>query len=468
MKKNIFILCLVAGFSVPVMGQELTITPIWEYLNTSADSPLPILKPYPDGAPQDAAFDALLWGETPNDSYGALKRYDENRLLLAVRENGINESEAGHDAALAAAYPDRSLIWINAADGSPMGIALIVGFQPVELDRDFLDAGGSTDEYYFNFGVSEDGVIFTNYKNKILRYDPDGAGGFTGPAVAYTVPDQGAYWPTWRFEDIEVWGSGADIEVLAGGKTWRDNQGYRQWKVTEDGTLELKHYIANVWADHANGGMSKPVIHGNSDTLFYPDEYVIYGNRFPGGDGGTGHIFNRWFLPSEADIATDPIDPHQTVGYMIDFEDVWMPERPSVEDAPKDSAYRIEFCTDFDSANGLSYVIAYSVPSWNTPEANEGIYAPGWLAIHDCSGKDGFDGAIISAYRIDTTELTESTYSNGTTEWHGTLGEIDVNVPAAATANSCEILWSGAIYGYGRYVIGDIGEPVGVLEWQLF
>ena len=311
-------------------------------------------------------------------------------------------------------------------------------------------------------------MIFTNYKNKLLRYDPDGNGGFTGPQVAYTVPEQGEQWAQWRFEDIEAWGSGSNIQVLAGGKTWRDNQGYRQFAVKSDGTLELKYYIANVHADHANGGLSKPAIHGNSDQLYFPEEYVVYGNRYPGGDGGTGHVFNRWYLPSDADLATDPIDPHGTIGYVRDLEDFWLPERPAIEDVPRGEGYRIDFCTDFDTANGLSYVVACSAPSWNTPNAYEGIYAPGWLAIHDASGKNEIDGSIISAYKIDVTELTESNYSDGTSEWHGTLGEIDVNVPANATPDSCEILWSGAIYGYGRYVIGDIGEPTHISDWSLF
>ena len=133
--KKVLIVGLAVLFLAPlsVQSQDLVVTPLWEHLNTSADSPLPILKVYPDDAPQDTAFDNLLWGETPNDSYGGLKRFDESRLLLAVRENGINESEAGHDAALAAAYPDRSLIWIDPADGSPMGVALVVGLNPVEL-----------------------------------------------------------------------------------------------------------------------------------------------------------------------------------------------------------------------------------------------------------------------------------------------------------------------------------------------
>jgi hypothetical protein len=449
------------------MAHGLTVTPIWEYRNNSPSTPLPILKTYPADGPMDADFDALVW-DSPQDSFGALKRFDDTRLLLAIRENGIVESDPKHDAALAAQYPDRSLIWISPVDGSPMGVALVVGRQPVKLDDDFLAAGGSTNDYYFNFGVSDDGVIFTGYANKILRYDPDGKGGFTGPKVVYTVPQQGAQWQQWRFEDIEVWGAGPNIQVLAGGKTWRDAMGYRHFVIADDGTLKLKYYIANVWADHANGGMSKPAIHGNGVDLVFPNEPVVYGNRYPGGDGGTGHIFNRWHLPAGADTIEEPVfeeNFHQTVGWVRD-DNYWAPERPDIEEAPKESAYRIEFCTDFDTANGLSYVIAYSAPSWNTPTANEGIYAPGWLAIHDASGAAEKDGAIISAYKLDTTEETEITYAEGITDWQGTMGEIDVFVPKNAGPNSCVIYWSGAIYGYGMFAVGSI--PTGLGDWALY
>jgi hypothetical protein len=44
------------------------------------------------------------------DAYSQLISYDANRLLLGIRENGINEGDAGisaADRALAEAYPDR-------------------------------------------------------------------------------------------------------------------------------------------------------------------------------------------------------------------------------------------------------------------------------------------------------------------------------------------------------------------------
>ena len=91
---------------------------VFEHLITDENSPLPILKAQTD-IPAEETFD----GSFAMDSYGGLERYDGNRLLLGIRENGINETDAGHDSALAAQYPDRSLIWIDQTTGAPMGIA---------------------------------------------------------------------------------------------------------------------------------------------------------------------------------------------------------------------------------------------------------------------------------------------------------------------------------------------------------
>ncbi|MGC9326583.1 MAG: hypothetical protein ACP5I1_03020, partial [Candidatus Hinthialibacter sp.] len=55
-----------------------------------------------------------------------------------------------------------------------------------------------------------------------------------------------------------------------------------------------------------------------------------------------------------------------------------------------------------------------------------------------------------------------------TSSWYGTQGTLEVNIPEAAEAGACEIIWCGGIYGYGRFSVGDIGEPVSVSEWSLF
>ncbi|MBN2330164.1 MAG: hypothetical protein JXR73_23700 [Candidatus Omnitrophica bacterium] len=456
------VIVLIAGVVTPcAFTQE--IEPIWEFLNTSGNSPVEILK-VQDGYPFDNTW---FQGDSPTDSFSGLKRYDDQRLLLGIRENGIVEGAEGADEALAAEYPDRSLIWIDPATGQPMGIALVVGIAPYPLSDAYVAGGGTPDSYYFKWGVSEDGVIFVGYKNMILRYAPDGQGGFEEPAVAFEVPADGidgsggAQYYSWRWGDVEVMGSGADTVIFAGGKTWREGHGFRKL-VTDDGVnFTQTFYVPNGYGN-ASGGASKIIVHGGVNL-----DPVLYASTYPGSDGGTGTTFYRWY-----DFETEAVKDAE----------LWEAQKYSAEDMESlgldpNNVYRTSFISDMDSADGLQYVIAYSTPSWNSYGANGGVFAPGWLAVHDVSGQEEKDGKIISYYKINTTEDTElydlgATDDQGnpaaTSEWHGTQGEIDVHVPSTAAEGACEILWEGGIYGYGRYVIGDIGEPVSVSEWSLF
>jgi len=56
-----------------------------------------------------------------------LKRYDANRLLMGIRDNGINET-VPHNTNLANQFPDRSLQWVDAAHGTSLGTALVVNY----------------------------------------------------------------------------------------------------------------------------------------------------------------------------------------------------------------------------------------------------------------------------------------------------------------------------------------------------
>ena len=92
------------------------IKPLWEQLQGQPNS-LPIIdtdvnpNPVPgDGSFHDARFH---W---PQEI-----RCDP--LLLGIRDNGINETVA-HNTNLANSYPDRSLQWIDAETGGPLGTAL--------------------------------------------------------------------------------------------------------------------------------------------------------------------------------------------------------------------------------------------------------------------------------------------------------------------------------------------------------
>src|SRR5215472_19228475 len=85
-------LCLaLLAFGLPsnsTFGQA--ITPVWEYLINKLPSPLPILT---NSTPTNTDNE-IGDGHWPMDTLSALKRYDANRLLLGIRENGIDESGA--------------------------------------------------------------------------------------------------------------------------------------------------------------------------------------------------------------------------------------------------------------------------------------------------------------------------------------------------------------------------------------
>src|SRR6185369_16091998 len=99
-----------------VMAQ--VITPVWvEHLNgeqgVTPANRLPILRKNVGGSENNNGTSTMV-------SLGKLLPYDSTRLLLYIRENGINEPSATPaDQALALQYPDRCLIWIDAATGAP-------------------------------------------------------------------------------------------------------------------------------------------------------------------------------------------------------------------------------------------------------------------------------------------------------------------------------------------------------------
>ena len=148
-----------------------SITPAWEYFVNRLPTPIPILTNYVAWAIDNELGD----GKSLMDCIGPMRRYDANRLLLGIRENGIDETQA-HDTNLAKAYPDRSLIWINPTNGQPLGLALTMGLEPVPLDPAIAAAGGTPGQYYWSFDVSDDGYVYSGYKNQIIRYAPNGTG----------------------------------------------------------------------------------------------------------------------------------------------------------------------------------------------------------------------------------------------------------------------------------------------------
>ena len=405
---------------------------VFEHL-FNEEGPLPILKAQKDLIPDLDVSN----GNAGVDSYGGLERYDGDRLLLAVRENGINESQADHDTVLAAEFPDRSLIWINVNTGAPMGVALEVGYAPVELDQDFIAAGGSTIDYYFTFTVDDAGVVYANYKNKIVRYAPDGEGGFSAPTVAYTHANDGSErWYQWRFETLRASGTGSDTVIIAGGKTWRPSQGYREL-VTADGLTFTATEDGNVGF---KGGSSSivPALFGETATQEW-----VYGTFYPGGSNGVDTKIVR----NVRDIALDEPFGGSTFDIQIDEE----------------IGYLGRFFSDTDVHPKFPYLVSYSTPSWNSSVVGVDPAEGGWIAIHDqftdALGDPEFGedkAALLAVHRIVATEAEE--FINPSDEapssiFHGTLGQVTINVLPGMRPGQAEVLWHSGIYGYGRYIL---------------
>ena len=424
-------------FSTSAFGQA--ITPVWEYLINKLPAPLPILT---NSTPTNTDNE-IGDGHWPMDTLSALKRYDANRLLLGIRENGIDESGplTPTQLALSTNYPDRSLIWINPSNGAPMGIALKIGLYPVTLDQDFTNASiaaGFTDytnQYWWSFEVSSDGYVYTGYKNKIIRYAPDGSGGISPtPTVVFTLDTNtvatvhgNLYTTAGRFPKIRVRGTGVNTVLLVGGNS--GSRGYLRL-TTSDGT----HFVAGAWmpGGFGAGGSAASSLIPSQDPANPTDEWT-YSSSYPGNSSGIDSSFVRM-------IATSPFaDP----GNNFTRDSTFTAATDAGSNAVKYSAH---FIGDIDASASLNYVVSYSTPSWNSIGIGS-PQQPGWLALHNMT-----NGDLIATYQINVTEADELLSSDQAALFQATIGYVTVNTLANGTT---EILWSSPVYGYGRYVISD-------------
>lgn len=426
-------LCLTLQMAKMVHSQQLT--EVWEHLVTSANPPIPVLSTALNYAEDLDAGD----GKSQMDSLGALRRYDANRLLLGIRENGIDETAPGANTALAAQYPDRSLIWINPTNGAPMGIALTIGLRPVPLDANFTAAGGLPDQYWWNYTVSADGHIYTGYKNKILRYSPNGSGGLNpAPTVVFTLTLDDltargidvALWPGWRWGRLRVTGTGANTVLLAGATS----RARGNWLLT---TTDGNTFTAGSFLD-IGGATSTPV----SPDPAMPDDKAVYAGIYPGNSNGTDSSYSRY-------VAVPPFTENFT--------------RDSAFTAPRDpftylEKYRADFIADVDANQATNLLAVYSAPSWNSRAVGISTPRPGWLALTTP------DGRFLSSHLIDVTEDAELLPTPKASIFQGTVGAVSLNVlPTGET----EVLWSGMIYGYGRYLVTPYGPALVIPEGGL-
>jgi len=472
MKKVFVIVGLMACIGI-TSTWALEIVPAWEHTLIDGGGVLPILvngdpDPRWNGDPEDGPW----YGPNLHDQYDGFIRYDETRLMLGVRDNGIDETDPNHDAALAAQYPDRSILWINPDTGAPMGVAIHVGFKPVELSEEFesmIDGGSgnpviegwgdpkdrrfvSGDESapeYMNFDVSDDGVIYLGYWYMILRYDPDGQGGFSAPTVVYEQDyrDHGGTnrLSQWRWADVEISGSGSETKAVLSGKTWRNGMKTRVFDV--DATTNT-WTIRGAYADEKNGCFGEAG--ACSDLVINEDnEEVIYGAGNISGSGVWRYYWDGSTFSKDDGELFMMFPPEDADGY----------NHALIDGSPSDVA----------TYQGLDYFVVATSPRWNSQGNGDIIDQPGFVTAYSVAGDTlgDFLGDAMFGVTKDRppVESDEPSYADSSAAvWNGLMSQIKINPLPGMGEGACEILYLSQVYGYGRYLIG-VTE---VDQWSLY
>ena len=482
-------LLLAAATSQFATAQE--ITPKWfqhinETYNVATADRLPILQ-------KKGTDTERLDGDSGMDGYSQLIRYDATRLLLGVRENGINETDpnlSAADKALALAYPDRSLIWIDAATGKPLGVAWKEVIFPADaIWIDVTSAGGGSQggktQAFWRFGLDDgpDGqrVLYTGYKHLILRYAPKAGGGWeTTPTVAYEeqvsgVGDglsNGDGFASWRWRDFHVEGSGVNTKILAGGGTWRSGM-HPQLLVTTDGsTFKPAARVNDRDGARRNGyslggTSSLPIEYGNDPSR--PKLSVVYHAHFP----GTGYEArpDRYSANSAKPVAAP--DANQQPGvYLYNPDGVGGAGLPAFnwEAAGKDGLpidHAVDGVTRYDGNwNGalgadpaLDYIVAYSMPSWNNVIPG-GIQKPAWLAIHRLDGTISSGKSSFKLNFLENDEVIDDQTPTGHDWLYDPWIEVHPDKTAPANSGKAEILVSFGSAGFGVFTAENVAATL--------
>ncbi len=482
-----------------VAAQE--VTPIWlqdvnQLVNVTAEDKIPVLVKAGGSGDDTYGFS----GRDVIDSYVNFLKYNDALYLLGIRENGINEDDPNLSQELrdiAIAYPDRSIIWIDAATAKPLGVALRTEILPVTLA-----APDQSPTYaWWKWGIQdgEDGqrAIYTGYKYKILRYAPDAvvqdpnfpngrATWSATPTEAWIEPvpgepsgdgsSGGDGSASWRWKAFRVWGSGNDTRIWAGGGTWRSSMQPQEFATTDNGLTFSP--IARMDDRDSGGAKGAYSLGGQPSTIVsYPDDptrpglRVSYQAHYPG--SGWEARPDRYALNPQGDGTparsggtgrTDFYDRDETNG-LPDF--VW--EAAGKDGRPIDHAvdgvehYDGNWVMTLDTQEGLDYIVTYSIPSWNQQFGNVGsadaIFKPGWIGVHTLDGKIASgDGAYkIPVYETDEP-IVDPNGNGGTGHDYAYDGDIAVYKDPAAPANSGRslVLWAGGSYGFGVFQVQNV------------
>lgn len=467
MKKFFAAPVLFALLGMSVTAQE--IKPVWEFLATDNSTVHPWLRAA-QGLNAHETFDTMDFTTT-------LIRYDEDRLMLFLIENGIDEANASPDQmAISEQFPDRTIFWINPVDGSPMGIALTVGIHPMDDSEFYIqkvtgthpngptsDRSWQLNDPWPQIGVDGDGYVYVGDKHKILRYVPDGNDGFSGPELVFRYPEQdppinsvdaaNLHYRAWIIKSLNVSGSGNNKVMTTAARFWIDGGGIMYYTSTDGGkTFQFQTHKGQEQRGGigTGGAASIPII--MSDL----NEEWMFGNGFPGSDD---RIYRF-------------IRPAGTTGeFFQDVAEIWDPQADPA-DVPEVEKYMKWNVIDVAAAQDVPYIAALTLPRWQSRNNLEFIDSTAWVALHALAGDpngDGIDGDFISSYKINFKEEDEIQGEADDDNWDAAyMATINMSVPEDFPAGTAEILWSGGTSGFGRLVVGDVDLPTNVNQWSLF
>jgi hypothetical protein len=494
------------------------ITPVWVQringlVNVAEADKLPILV-LPTAPVVAAPGGVLLDGREPLAHFTRLIPFSLERLLLAVRENGIDEQDPNLPQAqrtLAEQYPDRSLIWIEAATGKALGLAWKESLRAADVigyDVMAPGTGFQTSEYNQLWRPALDEnpdptkrAIYSGYKHLILRYAPkaDGTGWETTPTIAWEEPvpgqaedgsitpeagigdglsgtaseggEQGS-WRAFRWRNIRVTGSGTDTLIYAGGGTWRIGSHPQVFATTNGSNFYPIARVNDRDGARRNayslGGTSSRVIKPGTDPL-RPNLEVVYHGHYP----GTGWEARPNRYTSDPNNPTPSPEYNQQPNVRLFSQDeagsgafpkfVWeaagkdgLPLNRGVDGV---DVYDGNWNMALDTAPGLDYLVGVSAASYDV-----GFFTYAWLAVHRL---DGSIASGNSSYQIPVREDTVIVdYTNlGSGEepdFDTTESMVDVVPDPSAPANldKAWVLAAFANGGFGLFNVQNVAATL--------
>lgn len=489
MNRKHIVIALMSATGPLAWAQE--VSPVWVQhlnglVNVDPASKLPIVQKNV-GAP----YAANGIGRSQQFSLTKMRRYDNDRFLLGIRENGIDEASGNLTAeqqALVAAYPDRSVIWVSATDGKPLGLAHTFGLRPI------VATGQANNNDFFSNWDIDDGpagqrALYSTHKNVILRWAPKTEGGWeTTPTCAWTEPTPDAVdcsgasldgssggdgYNSWRWRDFRVSGSGKDTTIIGGGGTWRASMHVQVFKTTDG----VKFFPIARFNDrdggrkgsYSQGGLSSHVVQYGKDSA-HPNLMTGYHGRYPG--TGWEARPSRFIVDPDnpLDIYEDTYAPNGAVMVFQVNNEAWgnLPafqwESAGANGLPITHAvdgvehYDGNWGGILDAHKEVDYIVNYSFPSWNNQFGS--IKKPGWLGVHR------LDGSIASntGYKFPFTEMDVQSPDAGAQVGNDFAYDGDVGLypdtTAAANLDKATVAWVGSGFGYGLFTVQNTAPTI--------